>query len=1127
MGFKAEFDRIARDEARSAAARNILNEVEDWSVANRAVASRRWVWELVQNAKDAAKGKAFTFSIALQGDTLTVRHDAGPFKLRDIVALVEGDSSKHRRAEDTTGKFGKGFLVSHVVSTNVNVSGILSDETEGNFSFAFRLDRSGSEDDIRRNIDTCRDYLEEVKRYVGDGYPTEFVYHLRAQRDTQDSIDNALRDLRNHAPYLFAFIPELARITVDLPGPQRLVFATSTRENIDANHLAARVSKVTVSQPDGTRTVLVFTARDAHDGARPQIAFQLSGDNRIATPSVVARVFQDLPLYGTVAFDLPIVLNLPGNTDVDSDRACPTVAKPDTHKAIGTALLLLPEIAEWATAHQIRGVHLLAEFGISAEMQKEPQNAELWEKLIAETVKGLAKRKLVECQDGLLPVDDVTFPEATWLENVSEDLALLQGVQRLLSSRQGNIPSPESAEEWIAILAKWKTIRDAPHVRRTGLVTLFSELQNAQTLAGFRKRHPIFDTDDAAIAYLSALFQQAADYCDRQKVGAPADMNRQPIVLNQNGKFREGRELKLDGGIDEVLKDVSKQLRLDFKEALVYLTFSNSAGSTLISQLCGDNTFSVDDAVGRLTAEMQLRFSSVGTRGIDADALSNVALVLMVWFAAHPSDAPADLRSFPFLTVDGKLHAFSEHHDTFIVPPALLSEEDRPWVNLFPKSLRLSDRYLRSCESLQVSPEALVSFLTERHLACSHLIVRRDLSSDAEYFSEMYADKSESGHRIESVYSTDIAGFTRLLNETTGASSSGDWERAKEVLSFILSFATMKDDSWRSSLLSACNRSHGCVGTVKIVPCAWLAKLKHQHWVPNFEPGRPCEPLSSRNIQELWQRLAPETSQSPGARDFLAMHFGVDRLDMAIRSSAGDDAVKRAMLRDELAAVVDTGIDPLELRDLVVRRRSVQEISTRNGRLGRIVETLVSKAFERDGFEVMRTGVGSDFKVWPAEAKDLEWDKQDIGELRLTAAYNGVPVEFLIEVKATRGDAVRVSWRQAETATDNPTAYVLCVVDFSAHPDLFERVLAEDEPTCDLIDGCLSLVPTIAQNLATSVANLNSAMETNDPGVEVEKGDEIRFRISQGLWQRGRKLGEWATDVRDALSRQARPLQDV
>jgi len=192
-------------------------------------------------------------------------------------------------------------------------------------------------------------------------------------------------------------------------------------------------------------------------------------------------------------------------------------------------------------------------------------------------------------------------------------------------------------------------------------------------------------------------------------------------------------------------------------------------------------------------------------------------------------------------------------------------------------------------------------------------------------------------------------------------------------------------------------------------------------------------------------------------------------------------------------------------------------INTRNQKLGRIVEELVWDAFKFEGFEPTRTGTGSDFKARLATAKDLELDRQEVGELPLLATYHGVPVEFLIEVKATQGDSVRMSWRQAETASQNTSQYALCVVDFTEHPDLFDRVLDEDQPTSDIIAGCMRLVPTIGRNLAAFVENLTTAVETENPGIDIEKADEIRFRISHRMWQGGCKLDDWATAVKNQV----------
>ena len=66
--------------------------------------------------------------------------------------------------------------------------------------------------------------------------------------------------------------------------------------------------------------------------------------------------------------------------------------------------------------------------------------------------------------------------------------------------------------------------------------------------------------------------------------------------------------------------------------------------------------------------------------------------------------------------------------------------------------------------------------------------------------------------------------------------------------------------------------------------------------------GGQCEPLSLRNVKIIWERLPSEYSDRQEALEFLAQHFGVDRLEMAIRANAVDDTQKRSELRDGLAA---------------------------------------------------------------------------------------------------------------------------------------------------------------------------------------------------------------------------------
>jgi hypothetical protein len=49
--------------------------------------------------------------------------------------------------------------------------------------------------------------------------------------------------------------------------------------------------------------------------------------------------------------------------------------------------------------------------------------------------------------------------------------------------------------------------------------------------------------------------------------------------------------------------------------------------------------------------------------------------------------------------------------------------------------------------------------------------------------------------------------------------------------------------------------------------------------------------------------------------------------------------------------------------------------------------------------------------------------------------------------------------------------------------------------------------------------NLSSAVVTANTGIEIEKADEIRFRISQKIWQNGCNLAAWSAAVKEAIVR--------
>src|SRR5882724_13350315 len=111
-------------------------------------AGLRWPFELLQNALDTGpRSGRSCVSISLRQTLSTVifEHDGAPFTSEELAALLSGGSSKEFESEVTTGRFGTGFLVTHVLAERAELSGLLEVHA-GYEEFNLVLDRSGDED---------------------------------------------------------------------------------------------------------------------------------------------------------------------------------------------------------------------------------------------------------------------------------------------------------------------------------------------------------------------------------------------------------------------------------------------------------------------------------------------------------------------------------------------------------------------------------------------------------------------------------------------------------------------------------------------------------------------------------------------------------------------------------------------------------------------------------------------------------------------------------------------------------------------------------------------------------------------------------------------------------------------
>lgn len=117
--------------------------------SNNENSAKRWVWELCQNAKDVCNSTG-KVKICIDFDEgqrkVFFRHNGKAFSIDNIVSLINQASSKDRNdgSARKSGKFGTVFIITHLLSEAVNISGILEVGSEYS-KFSISLDRRGKE----------------------------------------------------------------------------------------------------------------------------------------------------------------------------------------------------------------------------------------------------------------------------------------------------------------------------------------------------------------------------------------------------------------------------------------------------------------------------------------------------------------------------------------------------------------------------------------------------------------------------------------------------------------------------------------------------------------------------------------------------------------------------------------------------------------------------------------------------------------------------------------------------------------------------------------------------------------------------------------------------------------------
>ena len=343
----------SRNEARRIRTR--VNEARQ----NPHPAAVRWPFELLQNALDAgpSDGNATVATrVVREASKVMFEHNGAPFTSEELAALLSGGSSKEFESEITTGRFGTGFLVTHVLSENTTISGVLK-VGEGYEQFVLRLDRAGNEDSILANIQECSHAILDAK-CVSDinGVPSARFEYL--MDDTDDFFLKGLESLREALPYLFATRPTLGQVSFEVFGSEKETWigGSATVEAFEGGYVEVRRIRIEGSEPPPILAAYRFTATQGAAVSAIVLTDCDEDARRVLLPKRGSpRVFREYPIRGS-GF-VPIEFVLDGKFEPDQERA--RISMNEADKALISEGLSAAVLAvKYAALHEWKGGHL-------------------------------------------------------------------------------------------------------------------------------------------------------------------------------------------------------------------------------------------------------------------------------------------------------------------------------------------------------------------------------------------------------------------------------------------------------------------------------------------------------------------------------------------------------------------------------------------------------------------------------------------------------------------------------------------------------------------------------------------------------------------------------------------------
>jgi hypothetical protein len=659
----------------------------------------------------------------------------------------------------------------------------------------------------------------------------------------------------------------------------------------------------------------------------------------------------------------------------------------------------------------------------------------------------------------------------------------------IVATYTDSIPSSDIVNAWESIAEDWAKL-GVPLAGICNVESVVKEASKCGTLNRLAKFLRSSDETDA-IRWLCALLDCLAPYAEQ----IPNDVIS-GILPDQEGKLREIRDLSIDLGIDSALKDIAEHIFDPFRHFLLdtrivpadstdsrYLLLSSHVGKTMAE---GDAVARVIQKLRHALHDKEKMLRSPASADKDACILQTATLA--VWLSEKAPVYDMYAKELPLISAGNTLVESSQQ--PLLLPVEAWGDDAKPFDGVFPETSKLSSLYWT--EAGGKWPLLQTALIEWDRCYPALVICEKEIPIKGDLLRKiMRASDLVPKISMDADYICYDCSHIPFLSQAIGRIQK-DQERARRFVRFLVNYVVERDKCWRATG-HAKRDSSKSEERLTVRPSLWLAHVLRDNWVPFSATGEELTSQVQPNADTL-RDLIPWSEVRESLFDFLEL-FGFDRLELWIHSSAKGDTEREALLRSQLAEIAQvSGEDGLaDLRTLLEKRREQEDSVRMNKKFGLLVQELVRDILIKSGKAVDLIDRGYDFAVYEKGGADIETD------WGLFEAAN-----YLIEVKATRSNEVRMTSLQAETAVVERERYILCVVDLR---DIGDRV-----PNVDDVSRGARMITGIGGQLEPLVKNVET-MWTRRENVRVELSGGLRYCIGDAIWSAGASLEKWAATV--------------